>query len=179
FSVAELAGFLAAAEAAEADEAMMEVAWEIALDGGRALQLRELASLLFDDTSPRALFVTHHLLARDDTYFKQATSRAPSGSGAIPVYSPRPAPEVAELRRRAEQQAAAQREAEAWRAAVSAARAGSSGARGSGSRPSAAEWLAGPFAARIAALQAVALSSPQGGDSSSSLAAASSAASFS
>lgn len=42
-----------------------------AVEGGEALPLEELSSLLFDDTTPRSLFVTHRMMQRDTLYFKQ------------------------------------------------------------------------------------------------------------
>ncbi len=42
-----------------------------AVEGGEALPLEELSSLLFDDTSPRSLFVTHRMMQRDALFFKQ------------------------------------------------------------------------------------------------------------
>ncbi|KXZ48125.1 hypothetical protein GPECTOR_30g221 [Gonium pectorale] len=149
YGEADLAAFAAAAEGA--DMSLLEIAWEIALEGGSPLGLRDLASLLFDDTSPTATYVTHRMLRSDSLFFKQSTK------GGAAVYTARGADEVAALRRQQEAAEAARQEAAGWKAAVAAAR----GAKTRAAQPGAAEWAAGPYAARIAAVKAVALGSPR------------------
>ncbi|GLC44119.1 hypothetical protein PLESTM_001558100, partial [Pleodorina starrii] len=157
YSEGDVAAYVAAAEGA--DMGLMEIAWEIAAESGAPLDLRELATLLYDDTTPKSLYITHRMLRKDTLYFKPAPRSAAAAAAAAPygAYVPRSADDVAALRRQQEAAEAARQAAEAWRSAVAGARS----AKSRSQQPSAAEWAEGPFADRIAALRAVALSSGQ------------------
>ncbi|EFJ50853.1 hypothetical protein VOLCADRAFT_103637 [Volvox carteri f. nagariensis] len=163
----DVAAFVEAAEGA--DMSMMEVVWEIAIEtAGGPLELKELATLLYDDTTPRSLYVTHRMLQKDTLYFKPAP-RGGAAAAAIVAggsYIPRSAEEVAALRVQQEAAEAARKAAEAWRAAVVAARTAKTRAQ----QPSAAEWEEGPFGGRIRALKAIALSTPRTDDVTTQLA---------
>ncbi|GLI58810.1 hypothetical protein VaNZ11_000576 [Volvox africanus] len=147
YKEADVVAFTAAAEGA--DMTLMEIAWEVAAESGEPLELRDLAILLYDDMSPKSLYVTHRMLQRDTLYFKPG----PRG-GSVRSYVPRSAEDVAALRQQQEAAEGARKAAEAWRVAVTAARA----AKTRSQLPSAVEWQSGPFADRIAALMAIALS---------------------
>ncbi|KAG2484219.1 hypothetical protein HYH03_016954 [Edaphochlamys debaryana] len=150
YTDSDVASFAAAAEGA--DLSLLEIAWEIALESDGPLELSELASLLYDDTSPRSLYVTYRMLQRDGLYFKQTGK----SSTTAPTFSPRRAEDVAQLRRQAEEAEAARQAAEGWRQAVAAAR----NARTRAQQPSGEAWATGPFAHRIAAIRAVAVCNP-------------------
>ncbi|GIL47259.1 hypothetical protein Vafri_4119 [Volvox africanus] len=147
YKEADVVAFTAAAEAV--DMTLLEIAWEVAAESGEPLELRDLAILLYDDTSPKSLYVTHRMLQRDTLYFKLG----PRG-GSVRSYVPRSAEDVAALRQQQEAAEVARKAAEAWRVAVAAARA----AKTRSQLPSAVDWQSGPFADRIAALKAIALS---------------------
>lgn len=78
FNEAQLQDVSSAGTAENLDLSLLEIAWEIAADGGTALSLSELSELLFEDTGARAQYVTHRMLAEGPIYFKQA-SCSPAG----------------------------------------------------------------------------------------------------
>lgn len=70
------------------DPSSLEVAWELLVEEGKAVNCAEMAQLLFSDQSPPLCYAAHCLLSEDKIYFKQ------KGDG----YEPRPAAMVAEIK---------------------------------------------------------------------------------
>ena len=56
---------------------LLELAWEIAGEGGTPLALPAMAQLLFDAQDGRSLYITHRMLAADRVFFKQVCSTGP------------------------------------------------------------------------------------------------------
>lgn len=141
---ATLSEIYAAAQSENLDVSLLEIAWEIAADGGTALSLYELSDLLFEDTSARTQYITHRMLAECPLFFKQA-SKVPAS------YEPRPADAVAEGKRKADEAAALKAELGGWLSLVKAARSG----KAKGADP--LVWLQGPYAKRIEAIKVLGL----------------------
>ncbi len=70
------------------DPSSLEVAWELLVEEGKAVNCAEMAQLLFSDQSPPLCYAAHCLLSEDKIYFKQ------KGDG----YEARPAAMVAEIK---------------------------------------------------------------------------------
>lgn len=70
------------------DPSALEVAWELLVEEGEAVDPAGLALLLFSDQSPPFCYASHCLLSDDKLYFKQKGDR----------YEPRSAAQVAELK---------------------------------------------------------------------------------
>ena len=70
------------------DPSSLEVAWELLVEEGKAVNCAQMAQLLFSDQSPPLCYAAHCLLSEDKIYFKQ------KGEG----YEPRPAAMVAEIK---------------------------------------------------------------------------------
>lgn len=66
---------------------VLRVALCTAADGGVPLSLRDMASLLFDDTGARSIYTTHCMLQADEVYFKVRGFKVFEGLG-FRVYSP-------------------------------------------------------------------------------------------
>lgn len=77
------------------DPESLEVAWEIIREEQRTITPHSLAELLFSQTSPVACYAAYYLLSEDRFYFKLKGE----------VYEPRPAAQVAELKRQSEREA--------------------------------------------------------------------------
>ena len=56
---------------------LLELAWEIAGEGGVPLALPAMAQLLFNAQDGRSLYITHRMLAADRVFFKQVCSTGP------------------------------------------------------------------------------------------------------
>ncbi|KAL4425691.1 hypothetical protein ABPG75_009707 [Micractinium tetrahymenae] len=136
----------AAAELAAQDD-LLPVAWEVASEGGAfpVFTVPQMAEFLFNRVDPAACVATLRLLRDDRLYFKQA-GRSP------PMFSPRSEADVqslqASLRKQAEAEASWARFAADIQAAQQQPRA---------RKPGEGAWRAGPHAARLAALEALAL----------------------
>ncbi|HAA29292.1 MAG TPA: RNB domain-containing ribonuclease [Cyanobacteria bacterium UBA8553] len=70
------------------DPSSLEVAWELLVEEGQAVNCAQMEQLLFSDQSPPLCYAAHCLLSEDKIYFKQ------KGDG----YEPRPAAMVAEIK---------------------------------------------------------------------------------
>jgi exoribonuclease II len=82
----------------------LEIAWEYFTESGESADPTELAMLLFSDKTPLFCYAAHYLLSEDKFYFKQKGDR----------YEPRPAAQVAEMKRQQELEAQRQREWQAF-----------------------------------------------------------------
>ncbi|MGG6269965.1 ribonuclease catalytic domain-containing protein [Leptolyngbya sp. AN03gr2] len=82
------------------DPSSLEVAWEILIEGGDSTDPKELAMLLFSETSPAMCYAAYYLLSEDKLYFKQKGDR----------YEPRSATQVADLKHQIEMEAQRQRD---------------------------------------------------------------------
>eukprot|EP00891_Asterochloris_glomerata_P003086 jgi/Astpho2/3086/Aster-x0560 len=117
---------------AEADSALMALAWEMSADEPDALlSVPQMAQLLYARSDPVACYASHRLLNEDRVYFRQV-GRAP------PTFQPRAQRDVDSLlaKQQAEQRAA--EELQDFLQQVQAARQ-----KPLGSKPSPASWLAG------------------------------------
>lgn len=90
YTAAEITAFQAAV-AAQLDPDSLEVAWEILVEEGRAVDPVAMSTLLFADTDPVNCYAAHCLLSEDKLYFKQRGD----------VYEPRTASQVADLKHQA------------------------------------------------------------------------------
>lgn len=70
------------------DPSSLEVAWEILVEEGEAVDPAGMALLLFSDGSPVMCYAAHCLLSEDKLYFKNKGER----------YEPRPASQLAEIK---------------------------------------------------------------------------------
>ena len=86
------------------DPSSLEVAWEILVEDGEAVDPAEMAQLLFSDQSPALCYAAHYLLSEDRFYFKQKGGR----------YDPRSVSQVAELRHQQEVETQRQQEWQAF-----------------------------------------------------------------
>ena len=112
YRAADISAFLKSVEAF-LDPSSLEIAWEILIEeGGRAVEPKELAQLLFSEQSVPCCYAAHRLLSEDKLYFKQKGD----------VYEPRTATQVAELKHQIEREAQRQIEQQAfferWRHAL-------------------------------------------------------------
>lgn len=82
------------------DPSSLEVAWEFLTESGESSDPKEMALLLFSDQTPQLCYAAHYLLSEDKLYFKQKGDR----------YEPRPASQVAELKRQQELEVQRQQE---------------------------------------------------------------------
>ncbi|WP_088892804.1 ribonuclease catalytic domain-containing protein [Leptolyngbya ohadii] len=73
------------------DPSSLEVAWEILVEDGEAVEPATMAMLLFSDQSPSLCYAAYYLLSEDKLYFKQKGDR----------YEPRPVAQVNELKHQA------------------------------------------------------------------------------
>ncbi|MEP0911605.1 ribonuclease R [Leptolyngbya sp. GB1-A1] len=73
------------------DPSSLEVAWELLVEDGEAVEPATMAMLLFSDTSPSLCYAAYYLLSEDKLYFKQKGDR----------YEPRPVAQVNELKHQA------------------------------------------------------------------------------
>ena len=110
---ADIATFLKAVEVF-LDPSSLEIAWEILIEeGGRAVEPKELAQLLFSEQTAPCCYAAHRLLSEDRLYFKQKGD----------AYEPRTAAQVAELKHQTEREAQRQVEQKAfferWKGALS------------------------------------------------------------
>ena len=113
FQASEIASFRADSQP-YFDPDSLEIAWELLTEENRAVDVKDLSTMLFSDTSPTACYAAHRMLSEDKLFFKQKGDR----------YEPRPASQVTEIRR--QQDLARQREREQqafcdWVASVVAA----------------------------------------------------------
>ncbi|WP_404789119.1 ribonuclease catalytic domain-containing protein [Altericista sp. CCNU0014] len=87
------------------DPSSLEIAWEILIEeGGRAVEPKELAQLLFSEQTVPCIYAAHRLLSEDKLYFKQKGD----------LYEPRTAAQVAELKHQIEREAQRQSEQKAF-----------------------------------------------------------------
>lgn len=86
------------------DPSSLEVAWEFLIESGESTDSAEMAMLLFSDQAPQFCYAAHYLLSEDKFYFKQKGDR----------YEPRPAAQVAEMKRQQELEAQRQRDWQAF-----------------------------------------------------------------
>jgi exoribonuclease II len=70
------------------DPSSLEVAWELLVEDGEAVNCAKMAQLLFSDQSPPLCYAAHCLLSEDKIYFKQKAES----------YEPRTATMVAEIK---------------------------------------------------------------------------------
>lgn len=70
------------------DPSSLEVAWELLVEDGEAVNCAKMAQLLFSDQSPSLCYAAHCLLSEDKIYFKQKADS----------YEPRTATMVAEIK---------------------------------------------------------------------------------
>lgn len=98
------------------DPSSLEVAWEILVDDGAAVNPAEMAMLLFSDQEPPLCYAAYYLLSEDKLYFKLKGDR----------YEPRSKNQVAELKHQLEMEAQRQRESEGFLERVKQALAGES-----------------------------------------------------
>ena len=71
YRAADIAAFLKSVEAF-LDPSSLEIAWEILIEeGGRSVEPKELAQLLFSEQSAPCCYAAHRLLSEDKLYFKQ------------------------------------------------------------------------------------------------------------
>ena len=82
------------------DASSLEVAWEILIEEGTAIDPKGMARLLFSDQSPSLCYAAYTLLSDDKLYFKQKGES----------YEPRPPSQVNELKHQLEMEAQRQRE---------------------------------------------------------------------
>jgi exoribonuclease II len=82
------------------DPSSLEVAWEILVEEGQAVDPSAMAMLLFSEKSPPLCYAAHHLLSDDKLYFKQKGDR----------YEPRPVGQVSELKHQSQIEAQRQHE---------------------------------------------------------------------
>lgn len=82
------------------DPSSLEVAWELLVEDGEAVNCAQMAQLLFSDQSPPLCYAAHCLLSEDKIYFKQKAD----------AYEPRPAAMVAEIKHQRSAQESKQRE---------------------------------------------------------------------
>ncbi len=104
YRAADISAFLKSVEAF-LDPSSLEIAWEILIEeGGRSVEPKELAQLLFSEQSVPCCYAAHRLLSEDKLYFKQKGD----------VYEPRTATQVAELKHQIEREAQRQIEQKAF-----------------------------------------------------------------
>jgi exoribonuclease II len=104
YRAADISAFLKSVEAF-LDPSSLEIAWEILTEeGGRSVEPKELAQLLFSEQSVPCCYAAHRLLSEDKLYFKQKGD----------VYEPRTATQVAELKHQIEREAQRQIEQKAF-----------------------------------------------------------------
>jgi exoribonuclease II len=87
------------------DPSSLEIAWEILIEeGGRSVEPKELAQLLFSEQTTPCCYAAHRLLSEDKLYFKQKGD----------LYEPRTTTQVAELKHQIEREAQRQSEQKAF-----------------------------------------------------------------
>jgi exoribonuclease II len=74
------------------DPTSLEVAWELLVDEGKAINPGDLSQLLFSDREPTQCYAAYYLLSEDKIYFKNKGDR----------YEPRPSAQVAEIKHQLE-----------------------------------------------------------------------------
>jgi exoribonuclease-2 len=87
YKPADLAGFWRSIQP-YLDPSSLEVAWELLVEDGEAVDPAEMAMLLFSEQTPPLCYAAHYLLSEDKLYFKQKGDR----------YEPRPSAQVIELK---------------------------------------------------------------------------------
>ena len=113
FSAKSIEGFWAAA-AALMDPSSLEVAWEILLEESQTVEPKQMAQLLFSDSSAVHSYAAHRLLSLDKLYFKQKGD----------AYEPRSAAQVLDLKHQIEREAQRQQEQDAFYRRLKAALSG-------------------------------------------------------
>jgi exoribonuclease II len=103
YSVANIQTFWESVEAF-LDPSSLEVAWEILLEEGRAVEPVQMAQLLFSEQSAPFCYAAYRLLSEDKLYFKQKGE----------AYEPRSAAQVAELKHQIERETQRQQEQTAF-----------------------------------------------------------------
>jgi exoribonuclease-2 len=91
YKAAEIAQFLQQVKPL-LDPSSLEVAWELLVDDGTAVDPSEMANLLFSDQEATLCYAAHWLLSEDKLYFKLKGDR----------YEPRPKAQVAEIKHQQE-----------------------------------------------------------------------------
>ncbi len=82
------------------DPSSLEVAWELLVEDGEAVNCAKMAQLLFSDQSPPLCYAAHCLLSEDKIYFKQKAES----------YEPRTATMVAEIKHQRQAEESKQKE---------------------------------------------------------------------
>jgi exoribonuclease II len=103
YSAADIQGFWESVETF-LDPSSLEVAWEILLEEGRAVEPPQMAQLLFSDQSALYCYAAYRLLSEDKLYFKQKGD----------AYEPRSAAQVSELKHQIERETQRQQELNAF-----------------------------------------------------------------
>lgn len=93
------------------DPSSLEVAWELLVEEGEAVNPNQLANLLFSSQSPPQCYAAYYLLSEDKLYFKQKGN----------AYEPRTAAQVAERKHQIEVEVNRQREQQEFLRRVSQA----------------------------------------------------------
>lgn len=96
------------------DPSSLEVAWELLVESGEAVDPGQMAMLLFSEQNPPQCYAAHCLLSEDKLYFKQKGN----------TYEPRSAAQVAERKHQIEVEANRQREHQDFLTRVAQAIAG-------------------------------------------------------
>eukprot|EP00884_Botryococcus_braunii_P005374 jgi/Botrbrau1/14838/Bobra.0278s0008.1 len=132
-----------AAEAA--DPSLLHLAWEMTQEEGQVYDLRQMATFLFGSDSPGHAFATLMMLSADSLLFKQTGKQPPS-------FQPRPPREVKQLQDALAAQKRKEKEvAECVQGLLHAYR------KPYPEKPSPNDWLRGPWAPQISALEDVML----------------------
>ena len=90
----EISNFLAQVQL-YLDPSSLEVAWEFLVEDGESITPKEMANLLFSESSPQQCYAAHCLLSDDKLYFKQKAE----------AYEPRSATQVSERKHQLEVEA--------------------------------------------------------------------------
>jgi exoribonuclease-2 len=126
---------------------LMAVAWEVS-DAGAIYTVKEMSELLFASSTPAACCAAHRLLEAGTMYFKQVGRRPP-------MYAARSPTEVESLQRAEEIRRSTTLRLEMFKEAVQAAKQ-----LLPPFRPPPSQWLQGPHAEIIRALEAFAFGKP-------------------
>lgn len=147
YSASHLQRIAEAAAELAAQEDLLPVAWEVAGDDGAfpVFTVPQMADFLFNRADPAACMAALRLLRDDRLYFKQA-GRSP------PMFSPRAQADVHSLQASLRQQAEAEA---AWNRFLADVQGAQLQERQK--KPGEAAWRGGPHAARLAALEELAL----------------------
>lgn len=93
------------------DNSHLEVAWELLIEEAQPVTPEELASLIFDETTPASCYAAHILLEEDKIYFRKKGD----------IYEPRPRSQVEEIKHQMEVEAKRKQEKELFIQKVKAA----------------------------------------------------------